>query len=60
MWLTSIAYYLALRSKQDVIIAFMGITGAGKSTFISLLTDEEIEIGHGLQSCKSGKARASI
>ena len=30
----------------------MGVTGAGKSTFISLLSDEEIKIGHGLESCK--------
>ena len=39
-------------SKNDIIIAIMGVTGAGKSTFISLLSDQEIEIGHGLQSCK--------
>ncbi|OXV09206.1 hypothetical protein Egran_03027 [Elaphomyces granulatus] len=40
-------------TKRDVIIAVMGVTGAGKSTFISLLLDQEneIEIGHGLQSC---------
>lgn len=30
----------------------MGVTGAGKSTFISLLSDDQIEIGHGLQSCE--------
>ncbi|KAN0098824.1 P-loop containing nucleoside triphosphate hydrolase [Hyaloscypha variabilis] len=29
----------------------MGLSGAGKSTFISLLSDQEIEIGHGLESC---------
>ncbi|KAF8860698.1 hypothetical protein BDZ45DRAFT_551253, partial [Acephala macrosclerotiorum] len=34
-----------------IIIAIMGVTGSGKSTFISLLTHEKIEIGHGLQSC---------
>lgn len=40
-------------TKHDIIIAVMGVTGAGKSTFISLLSDQadEIEIGHGLQSC---------
>ncbi|KAN0070787.1 P-loop containing nucleoside triphosphate hydrolase protein [Elaphomyces granulatus] len=40
-------------TKRDIIIAVMGVTGAGKSTFISLLSDQEneIEIGHGLQSC---------
>ena len=30
----------------------MGVTGAGKSTFISLLSGEDIQIGHGQQSCK--------
>jgi hypothetical protein len=39
-------------SKNDIIIAVMGVTGAGKSTFISLLSDEKIEIGHGLKSCE--------
>ncbi|KAF2728662.1 hypothetical protein EJ04DRAFT_90907 [Polyplosphaeria fusca] len=29
----------------------MGLTGSGKSTFISHLTDEHVEIGHSLQSC---------
>jgi type IV secretory pathway VirB4 component len=28
----------------------MGVTGAGKSTFISLLSEESIEIGQGLDS----------
>ena len=47
-------YYLS--SKDDIIIAIMGVTGAGKSTFISLLTHEKIEIGHGLQSCKLSRS----
>jgi ABC-type hemin transport system ATPase subunit len=35
----------------DVIIAAMGVTGAGKSTFVSLLSpDEDVEIGHDLKS----------
>ncbi|KAH6988249.1 P-loop containing nucleoside triphosphate hydrolase protein [Ilyonectria sp. MPI-CAGE-AT-0026] len=28
----------------------MGVTGAGKSSFISLLADQEVEVGHSLQS----------
>ncbi|KAF2670963.1 P-loop containing nucleoside triphosphate hydrolase protein [Microthyrium microscopicum] len=40
-------------TKNDIIIAVMGVTGAGKSTFISLLVEDKIEIGHGLQSCTS-------
>jgi hypothetical protein len=30
----------------------MGMTGSGKSTFISLLADETVQIGHYLSSCK--------
>lgn len=39
---------------NDVFIALMGVTGSGKSTFISLLTDsgEDIKVGHGLQACE--------
>ena len=36
---------------NDVFIAVMGMTGVGKSTFISLLTSSRVEIGHGLESC---------
>lgn len=36
----------------DVAVVLMGVTGAGKSTFISLLADECVEIGHSLQACK--------
>ncbi|KAF3921570.1 hypothetical protein AA313_de0203902 [Arthrobotrys entomopaga] len=35
-----------------IVIAVMGVTGSGKSTFIATLTGRPIEIGHGLQSCK--------
>jgi ABC-type Mn2+/Zn2+ transport system ATPase subunit len=38
---------------EDVYIAVMGVTGAGKSTFIKECTGQEIEIGHTLESCKS-------
>ncbi|KAF2807466.1 uncharacterized protein BDZ99DRAFT_421527 [Mytilinidion resinicola] len=31
----------------------MGVTGSGKSTFISRLTDGPVEIGHTLESCTS-------
>ncbi|KAH8702822.1 P-loop containing nucleoside triphosphate hydrolase protein [Phaeosphaeriaceae sp. PMI808] len=31
----------------------MGLTGSGKSTFISLLADEAIQVGHDLSSCTS-------
>lgn len=35
---------------SDQIFMVMGVTGAGKSTFISLLTDANVEVGHELQS----------
>ncbi|KAL7948668.1 P-loop containing nucleoside triphosphate hydrolase protein [Trichoderma barbatum] len=38
-------------SEDAVVIAVMGGTGVGKSTFISLLTGENVGIGHDLQSC---------
>ena len=42
-----------LQRGPDVFIAVMGVTGAGKSSFISLLCDSrtKIDIGHDLQSC---------
>jgi excinuclease UvrABC ATPase subunit len=36
---------------SDVFIAVMGVTGAGKSTFISLCSGREVKIGHNLQGC---------
>ncbi|GIZ37350.1 hypothetical protein CKM354_000080000 [Cercospora kikuchii] len=38
-------------SPEDAIIAVMGVTGSGKSSFISLLLEEDIGVGHGLTSC---------
>ncbi|KAI0479799.1 P-loop containing nucleoside triphosphate hydrolase protein [Xylaria cf. heliscus] len=37
--------------KTDLVVAVMGMTGAGKSTFISLCTNQPVKIGHNLQSC---------
>ncbi|KAI0549167.1 P-loop containing nucleoside triphosphate hydrolase protein [Xylaria curta] len=36
-------------SASDIIIAVLGITGSGKSTFISSLTGSDTEIGHNLR-----------
>ena len=39
---------------QDVAIAFMGVTGSGKSSFIKAMTRrDDIVIGHALESCKN-------
>lgn len=45
---------------SDLIFMVMGVTGAGKSTFISLLTDEDVEVGHQLQSSKPPWAKQAI
>ncbi|KAN0084765.1 P-loop containing nucleoside triphosphate hydrolase protein [Elaphomyces granulatus] len=37
-------------SPEDIIIAVMGITGSGKTTFISRCMGEDVGIGHGLHS----------
>lgn len=39
-------------SSNDIVIAVFGLTGSGKSNFISKLTGKDVEIGHGLQSCE--------
>ena len=40
---------------DDECIAIMGMTGSGKSTFISMLANDQAPIGHGLSSSKSAK-----
>lgn len=35
----------------DVFIALLGVTGAGKSTFISKCSEKQVNIGHNLQAC---------
>ena len=37
---------------NDIYIAVMGATGAGKSTFISKCTEKPVAIGGSLESCK--------
>ncbi|KAF9450905.1 hypothetical protein P691DRAFT_424967 [Macrolepiota fuliginosa MF-IS2] len=38
-------------TEDDTIIALMGSTGTGKSSFISKAVGRDVGIGHGLQSC---------
>jgi len=48
-------------AKKDILIPVMGATGAGKSTFINtLLGEEEMQVGRGLQSCTIELAFGSI
>lgn len=38
--------------ENAIFILVMGMTGAGKSSFISACTGQHVTIGHGLQSCE--------
>jgi signal recognition particle receptor subunit beta len=38
---------------KDAYIAVMGVTGAGKSSFIATCSNQDVTIGHDLTSCKS-------
>ncbi|KAH6656404.1 hypothetical protein BKA67DRAFT_551820 [Truncatella angustata] len=39
-----------LTEEDGVVVIVCGVTGAGKSTFISLLADQSVEVGHTLES----------
>jgi len=39
-------------ASDKIVVAVFGLTGTGKSTFISKLTGRDVKIGHGLQSCE--------
>lgn len=36
--------------KNDIVIAVMGVTGVGKSSFIKRMTGQDVFVGHGLSS----------
>jgi len=38
-------------TERSILVAVMGMTGAGKTTFINEVTGANMEIGHGLKSC---------
>lgn len=42
---------------SDILIAVVGITGAGKSTLISKVVDEDVGVGHNLTSCQFTSAQ---
>lgn len=45
-----------LRPEEMTIVAVMGVTGVGKSTFIKHATGQDVVIGHGQEACMSAKA----
>ncbi len=47
-------------SDDDIVIAIMGVTGSGKSTFISLLAEQSVQVGHSLTSCMVPRRRSTM
>ena len=44
--------------RRQIYIAVMGVTGAGKSTFIRTASGlDEVDVGHDLKSCRCQKTR---
>jgi len=53
LWTKKLETPFSSFTKRSILIAVMGMTGAGKTYFIKHVTGlEEMEIGHGLKSCK--------
>ena len=46
--------YRIMNRDNDIVIAVMGVTGSGKSSFISSLTNGKAAVGHSLESCELG------
>jgi putative ribosome biogenesis GTPase RsgA len=43
---------MGFERSSDTVIAVMGMTGVGKSTFINYFADKPVPIGHTLEACK--------
>lgn len=44
--------YSSSSSSKSIFVVVMGVTGSGKSTFISHCTEQPVEVGHHLHACK--------
>ncbi|KAI8207020.1 hypothetical protein K4K52_002608 [Colletotrichum sp. SAR 10_76] len=40
---------------DDIVIMVMGVTGSGKSSFVQLLVDEDVDVGHSLEPYSAKK-----
>jgi predicted GTPase len=52
-------------NRQDTVVehatfAVMGVTGAGKSSFIKDCTKQEVKVGNSLTSCKSRRSQNDL
>ncbi|KAI0091158.1 P-loop containing nucleoside triphosphate hydrolase protein [Irpex rosettiformis] len=45
---------------EALLIAVMGSTGSGKSSFINAASGSQLNVGHGLKSCTSSIARSDV
>ncbi|KAH8807170.1 P-loop containing nucleoside triphosphate hydrolase protein [Xylogone sp. PMI_703] len=52
LWTPDSKFPLLPFTSNDILIAVMGMTGAGKTSFIKDITGLDMEVGHSLQSCK--------
>jgi putative ribosome biogenesis GTPase RsgA len=44
---------MTIVSRDDILIAVLGVTGAGKTTFINKASgQDDLEVGHSLEACK--------
>ncbi len=46
-------------AKEDIYVAVLGLTGVGKSTFIKIVTGQDVKIGHCLTSSECALGNAS-
>lgn len=52
LWTKKLGIQFPEFSNRSILVAVMGMTGAGKTSFIKEVTGlDEMEIGHGLESC---------
>ena len=43
----------AAKDKPEILVALLGVTGAGKTTFARLVSgDESLRVGHSIHSCE--------
>ncbi len=47
-------------TETDGMVLVMGVTGAGKSTFIDMLKPGAVTVGHGLESSKGPDAGRAL
>ena len=52
LWAASMKILPLSLKETDILIGVMGMTGAGKTSFIKEITGLDMEVGHTLEACK--------